>query len=104
MSAAEKQAKGARLHHLQHGRCAFCADPVANPYEFEGRRPGMPRPDAPTLEHVVLRSKGGSNALTNLLLAHFRCNAERADGDLPEAARAVWKNNLEILRRIGLAA
>lgn len=43
----------------------------------------------PSLDHVVPRSRGGSDALTNLRLAHWWCNSVRSDGRSysPEAFR-----------------
>lgn len=35
--------------------------------------------EAPSLDHVVPLSEGGSNRWTNLKLAHAGCNNERAD-------------------------
>lgn len=40
----------------------------------------VPHPYAPTLDHVIERSKGGSNALTNLRLACRVCNERRSNG------------------------
>jgi 5-methylcytosine-specific restriction endonuclease McrA len=52
-----------RKHSLskQHGdRCHYCGQYFA--------------PDDLTLDHIIPRSRGGSNALTNLCLACSRCN------------------------------
>ncbi len=40
-------------------------------------------PSSPTVDHVVPRSRGGSNDDTNLRLAHRRCNGRRGN-HLPE--------------------
>jgi 5-methylcytosine-specific restriction endonuclease McrA len=37
----------------------------------------------PTLDHIVPRSKGGPNAVSNLRLAHAGCNQKRGDGPPP---------------------
>ena len=37
-----------------------------------------------TLEHIIPRSQGGKNVLSNLMLACRKCNQERNDGDLLE--------------------
>lgn len=42
----------------------------------------MPEEDR-TFDHVIPRSKGGTGALTNLRLAHKRCNSKRGDKDPP---------------------
>jgi 5-methylcytosine-specific restriction endonuclease McrA len=38
-------------------------------------------PDFVTLDHIVPISRGGSNALKNLHLAHRQCNERKADVD-----------------------
>jgi len=35
--------------------------------------------DAPTIDHRVPRSRGGTNHFDNLQLAHLRCNQARGD-------------------------
>lgn len=40
----------------------------------------------PSLDHVIPKSKGGSNRNENLRLAHSRCNRDRGDMD-PEEFR-----------------
>lgn len=42
------------------------------------------RPGATTADHLIPRSKGGSDALANLRPAHTSCNSARGDMDLPE--------------------
>lgn len=56
--------------------CWLCEGPID---------PGAPSrsPGAPTADHVVPRSRGGTSDLANLRLAHRRCNGDRAN-DLPE--------------------
>lgn len=48
---------------------------------------------APTVDHVVPRSRGGRTEPGNLRLAHRTCNARRAD-DLPELT---WPGDLDAL-------
>lgn len=42
------------------------------------------QPGATTADHVVPRSKGGSDDIANLRPAHFGCNGARQDTDLDE--------------------
>jgi hypothetical protein len=51
-------------------RCWLCDEPVP-----AAARPGDP--NAPTLDHVLPRSKGGRREPGNLRLAHRRCNHRR---------------------------
>ncbi len=41
-------------------------------------------PGADTADHVIPRSKGGTNAITNLRPAHGACNSARGNMDLVE--------------------
>jgi 5-methylcytosine-specific restriction endonuclease McrA len=43
----------------------------------------LPQPNAPTLEHVIPRSKRGSNFLANLVVACWHCNSDRGDRETP---------------------
>lgn len=40
----------------------------------------MPQPGAPTVDHIVPVSEGGTDALDNLRAAHFDCNRKRGAG------------------------
>lgn len=51
--------------------CYICG----NPMNFESLR----RKTGATIDHVIPKSKGGSNKLSNLRLAHRRCNEAKAD-------------------------
>lgn len=102
MGPRERRKKARKLHVLQDGLCAFCGVVVDYPAEGRERHPGDVM--APTLDHVVHKSQGGSDRLTNLLLAHRICNGERSDGDLPERARRVWQSNVAQLEAMQLAA
>jgi 5-methylcytosine-specific restriction endonuclease McrA len=44
-----------------------------------------------TLDHVVPKTKGGTNQDANLRLAHERCNKERGDGDAELVAEGKWR-------------
>ena len=67
-------------------------------------------PHAPTVDHVVPRSRGGATEPDNLRLAHRRCNGRRAD-TLPELdwpaefgaldASALWTTIARLVRRPG---
>lgn len=50
-------------------------------------------PAAPTIDHVVPRSRGGRSDLSNLRLAHRRCNGRRGN-HLPELD---WPTDLALL-------
>lgn len=52
----------------------FCTHPFDFSHEMDFR----------TIEHVIPRSKGGTDDMSNLVLAHFRCNNKRGDRDYLE--------------------
>ena len=58
-----------KLYERDKGICQLCLKPVP-------RQHGT-RPDSPTRDHIVARGRGGSNASSNLQLAHRICNEFR---------------------------
>lgn len=53
--------------------CAYCQQ-----IGIRGRGPlGL------SLDHIIPKSKGGSNHSTNLVTAHISCNSARKNNDLP---------------------
>ncbi len=39
----------------------------------------VPQPDAPTVDHIVPLSRGGTHSPGNVQLAHFLCNSRKRD-------------------------
>lgn len=64
-----------RLFMKQGGFCFYCLEPMdmATPIQTHPRRG--------TLDHIVPRSRGGTNVLSNLVLACYNCNRSKADQD-----------------------
>jgi 5-methylcytosine-specific restriction endonuclease McrA len=60
--------------------CSICGELM----DATGRYPNTQR--AASIDHVIPRSHGGNNALSNLRLAHRKCNANREDRDCPACA------------------
>lgn len=56
--------------------CAICGQPVDKTLKY-------PHPMSPTVDHIIPVSKGGSDVLENLQLAHRRCNRLKSD-KMPE--------------------
>ena len=74
--------------------CWLCGEPFAN--HGDG---------APTLDHVIPRSKGGVRANSNLRLAHRRCNLIRGDRTAEEWFLAFHAGEMrDILRRLAVSA
>lgn len=60
-----------RLSEAQNHRCCFCG--VRMGYFGDWQR-------QPTFEHVLARSRGGSDHIDNLVISCSKCNSERGDG------------------------
>lgn len=76
------------LLQAQGGFCAGCGNKVR-------QTAGNPDdPLAPTFDHFVPRSKGGTFQLGNGLLKHRRCNTKRGNGP-PSGCDRIW---LEVVR------
>lgn len=67
------------LYARQKGVCHLCGRrlPPLEDRFFQGDR-------APSLDHLVPRSQGGGDQLTNLAVAHIRCNRMRGTRPLTE--------------------
>jgi 5-methylcytosine-specific restriction endonuclease McrA len=82
-----------RLRTAQRGICAGCGGQVPR-----RKRRKHPHPEAPTFDHVVPRSQGGTRALDNGLLKHNRCNSNR--GSRPaNGCDLIW--HAVVLARLG---
>jgi 5-methylcytosine-specific restriction endonuclease McrA len=78
MSAARKRRKRRTLLLRDGASCVYC-----------GRQLGTGEPFSRlTFDHVVPVSRGGGNALTNLVLACKPCNRAKADQMLEDFAKA----------------
>jgi 5-methylcytosine-specific restriction endonuclease McrA len=69
------------LRKQQANQCYWCGKPI------QRRHPE--RWDYNTIEHLTPRSKGGTNDIENLALAHKKCNAERGVEDREPLLRRV---------------
>ncbi|MBA2466187.1 MAG: HNH endonuclease [Sphingomonas sp.] len=67
-----RQREFAELHQRDGDNCWRCKRPM---------RFDLPRshPKAPSIEHIMPKSRGGTMALGNLCLCHRRCNWELGD-------------------------
>jgi hypothetical protein len=76
MAAKIKGANRPKLYATlreRHGaNCHWCGEPMC----FDTRE----KPDSVTIEHLVRKVDGGTNAQSNLRLAHKRCNEGREPG------------------------
>lgn len=101
------------LLDLHGGKCFYCGTPLAPMRHGTMHRELSRSPRAATVDHLVPKSRGGSNALTNLVPACLPCNTEKGDRlpTLPELLRlagrlsgaATWlrKRARKILARPG---
>ncbi len=64
------------LYAAQQGLCFHCLQPMTAGRRNHRRKLGWTR------DHVIPRSAGGKH-MGNMVLAHHRCNSQRADSPLP---------------------
>lgn len=67
------------LYDRQQGCCAVCGETMPRS-RWETPHAGVWRKRRPSLDHVVARSRGGSDAEANLQLAHADCNWRKGRG------------------------
>lgn len=93
---SDKQRRMKVLLKTFGGKCWWCkCDVIAGIQNSDFQH----QPNQATRDHIVPRSRGGTNALANLVLACRACNEERADRD----AR-VWAAHLKLHGRCMAAA
>lgn len=68
-----------RLYAAQNGQCCHCQRKMTKP----AKKLGTPGPRDPTFDHIVPRSKGGTDATDNVALACHECNHAK-DSLMPE--------------------
>ena len=75
-----------KLWYKTMGRgCAYCGNKMltledALKTNVAQSQSSIPFPqDAPTVEHVIAKGNGGSNALKNKVICCFRCNSQKDD-------------------------
>lgn len=65
-------------------RCMLCGKLVA-------REIGGPQPTAPTIDHIVPLSRGGSHTRGNVQCAHRMCNSIKSDKPMADALQLIAK-------------
>lgn len=80
--------------NLWVGRCLICGGPVC----FDTRTG-----EGATIEHILPRSLGGTNELSNLGIAHRRCNSEKGRHWDPRHRHRAYSNRYgALLQRLSL--
>lgn len=65
--------------------CGICGQPVDKTLKY-------PDPMSPTVDHIIPCSRGGSDGLENLQLAHRKCNRMKSDHMPDDKPKAVDPN------------
>lgn len=60
-------------------QCGICGLPT-------DRTKGWPHPDAPTVDHIIPVSKGGTHTMANVQCSHWSCNLGKRDSLTPSDA------------------
>lgn len=76
-----REARKDTLRKMQANQCCWCGKQMQNEKESKW--------DYETIEHLTPVSKGGSNDMSNLALAHKKCNEERGNTDREPLLRRV---------------
>ena len=64
------------IYNRDKGICGICGNPVPHPTQaLEGRARRL----AATRDHILPKSKGGTDKSSNLRLAHYACNSRRGN-------------------------
>ncbi|WP_156483649.1 HNH endonuclease [Azotobacter vinelandii] len=82
-NAKRRRRRIARLRERDGDHCFYCLKPM--------RRTQM------TLEHLLARNLGGSSALTNMVLAHARCNERAGHLSVSEKIRIREQNLMKLI-------
>ena len=61
-----------KLYERDNWTCQLCFTPTSRKFDWDD-------PLSPSLDHIVPKSRGGTNEHHNLRLAHWICNARRSD-------------------------
>lgn len=75
MSGYNRDASRVRFWKDQKEECPLCERPILDPLNRDYLDPG-----ACNVDHICSRSHGGSDARSNLQLAHIRCNEAKGCG------------------------
>ena len=69
------------LRKIQRNQCCWCGRPMQNTKPFKW--------DYETIEHLTPLSKGGTDDMGNLALAHRKCNNDRGSTEREPLLRRV---------------
>lgn len=76
---AEHQAIAPQILERDRWICQLCMKPIS--------RTAPPRtPFAPSIDHIVPVSRGGTGHPSNLRAAHYSCNSARGNREMPNAS------------------
>lgn len=91
------RARGQRMVYMRNRRriiysqsvCGICGLPVDKSLRY-------PNPMCATVDHIIPVTKGGTNELSNLQLAHHYCNRQKSDKLYDVEQKPIKENNRSI--------
>lgn len=69
-----------QVYERDQWTCQLCGEAVL-------REEVVPHPQAPTLDHIIALSRGGTHEPSNVQLAHYYCNMIKNDGEWQDVVR-----------------
>jgi 5-methylcytosine-specific restriction endonuclease McrA len=69
---AKSKSFRANLYFQANGQCGICNEPIDTTIKY-------PDQMSLSIDHIIPRSKGGSDNITNLRVAHWICNIKRSN-------------------------
>ena len=88
MSKNKRSIRLKKIWERDKGICYICESYVSRPGS-EFNEESEFRKNGPTVDHVIPKSKGGTNDLSNLKLSHRRCNETKG-------SKFHWRDHLDL--------
>lgn len=77
------------LSESQNHRCCYCGVNTWHPDIYDGGSISRSCLRRATIEHVISKSKGGTNNMSNLVMACYECNSVRGNTDYEDFIKVI---------------